>query len=61
MKKKESASLAQCRFLLMIDYKLVCNEREALEGNDLQILVLLGEPLGYSSLVTIAELGLLIT
>ena len=23
----------------MIDYKLVCNEREALEGNDLQILL----------------------
>jgi len=44
----------------MIDYKLVCNEREALEGNDLQILVLLGEPLGYSSLVTIAELELLV-
>ena len=44
----------------MIDYKLVCNEREALEGNDLQILVLLGEPLGYSSLVTVAELELLV-
>ena len=40
--------------------RLVSHERKALEGSDLQILVLLSEPLCYSSLVAVAELELLI-
>ena len=41
-------------------YGLVSNEGEALESSDLQILVLLSEPLGNSSLVAVAELELLV-
>ena len=40
--------------------RLVSNKCEALESGDLQILVLLGEPLSNSSLVTITELELLV-
>ena len=39
---------------------LVGNERKALESDDLQVFVLLGEPLGYSSLIAVAELELLV-
>ena len=39
---------------------LLCYKREALEGDDLKLLVLLGEPLGYSGLVAVAELEFLI-
>ena len=39
---------------------LVSREAETLVGNDLQILVLLSEPLCYACLVTVAELEFLI-
>ena len=41
-------------------YGLVSNECEASESGDLQILVLLSEPLCYSSLVAVTELELLV-
>ena len=46
--------------MIVMNDVLLSNEREALESNDLQLLVLLGEPLGYSSLVAVAELELLV-
>ena len=44
----------------IVTCELVSNKCEASESGDLQILVLLSEPLGYSSLITVAELELLV-
>ena len=44
----------------IVTYELVSNKCEASESGDLQILVLLSEPLCNSSLVTVAELELLV-
>ena len=45
---------------LLYSFVLISYECEALESNDLKILVLLSEPLRNSSLVAITELELLI-
>ena len=45
---------------MLINRILICNECEALEVNNLQVLVLLGKPLSNSSLVAITELELLV-
>ena len=47
-------------FLFTFLESLVSHQREALEGNHLQLLVLSAEPLSYSSLVAVAELELLV-